>query len=266
VDGGAAVTGGAYDGGWQRLRRSLLAALRDGDPCGRCGRPMYRSQARYLDVGHVVDVVAGGRLADGARLEHRRCNRGAGGRVGAARASARRKSTRRRRRVMLAQVAVGVEISEDRENTSVAVAGFADGVLVLELAAYLPGPDAGTGEVLALRAARTVLSVVVDPRSPGATLIRPLEAAGVAVTQLTTSDVVVAQGEFMDALKGGRLKIVAAPELDRAARLAMTRPLAGGSAWDRRAPAVDVSPLTAGTWAVWAALHAAPAQFFAAWR
>jgi hypothetical protein len=156
---------------------------------------------------------------------------------------------------MLTEVAVGVEISEDREHTSVAAAGYADGVLVLELAAYLPGPDAGTGEVLSLRAGRSVRAVAVDPLSPGATLIRPLEAAGVTVTQLSTSDVVVAAAEFMDALKGGRLKIVASPELDRAARLVMTRPLAGGSAWMRRGALVDVSPLTAGTWAVWAALH-----------
>ena len=157
---------------------------------------------------------------------------------------------------MLAEVAAGVEISEDREHTSVAVAGRGPGgVLVLELAAYLPGPDAGTAEVVSLRGQRALTTVAVDPRSPGATLIRPLEAAGVIVTQLSTSDVVVAQGEFMDALKGGRLKIVPSAELDAAARLAMTRPLAGGSAWMRRGALADVSPLTAGTWAVWAALH-----------
>jgi hypothetical protein len=72
---------------------------------------------------------------------------------------------------------------------------------------------------------------------------------------LSTSDTVVAWGEFMDALKGGRLKVVAAPELDQAVRLAMTRPLAGGTAWMRRGALVDSSPLTAATWAVWAAEH-----------
>ena len=51
------------------------------------------------------------------------------------------------------------------------------------------------------------------------------------------------------------LKVVAAPELDRAARLAMTRPLAGGSVWMRRGAMVDAGPLAAATWAVWAAAH-----------
>ena len=80
---------------------------------------------------------------------------------------------------MLAEVALGVEISEDRDHTSVCAAGYAPGGgAVVELAAYLDGPDAGVAAVLSLRAAVTVLAVAVDPRSPGATLIRPLEAAG----------------------------------------------------------------------------------------
>jgi hypothetical protein len=40
---------------------------------------MYRSQD--LDLGHVVDRAIGGTLSDGARLEHSRCNRQAGGRL-----------------------------------------------------------------------------------------------------------------------------------------------------------------------------------------
>jgi hypothetical protein len=65
------------------LRKALIARLRDGDPCPRCGRPMYRAQARWLDLGHVIDRARGGTLADGARLEHRACNRRAGQRLGA---------------------------------------------------------------------------------------------------------------------------------------------------------------------------------------
>jgi hypothetical protein len=157
---------------------------------------------------------------------------------------------------MLAEVALGVEISEDRDHTSVCAAGYGPGGgAVVELAAYLDGPDAGVAEVLSLRATQTVLAVAVDPRSPGATVIRALETAGVIVTKLSTSDVVVAQGEFTDALKRGSLKVVAHPELDRAARLAMTRPLAGGSMWMRRGVLVDAGPLAAATWAVWAAAH-----------
>jgi hypothetical protein len=256
---------GAYGGQWDRLRRSLLAAMRDGDPCPRCGRPMFRTQA--LDVGHVVDVVAGGALADGARLEHGRCNRQAGGRVGRAR-QLRRAAARRRRRMrpMLAEIAIGLEISHpDRDHTSVALAGYdGGGGMVVERVSYLDGPDAGVGAVLALRKERKVIAVAVDPRSQGATLVRPLEAAYVEVTKLGTADVAAAHGQFMDLLKAGGLKIASSPELDRAARRADTRRLAGATAW-MRGEDVDMSPLTAATWAVWAVLHAPrypPAEIF----
>lgn len=80
------------------LRKALIARLRDGDPCPRCGKPMFRALARWLDLGHVIDRARGGTLADGARLEHRACNRRAGQRLGArmrARQAAARQSSRR---------------------------------------------------------------------------------------------------------------------------------------------------------------------------
>ncbi len=60
-------------------RKRQLAAFTDGQPCPRCGQPMYRRQD--LDLGHVVARAIGGTLSDGTRLEHRRCNRQAGGRL-----------------------------------------------------------------------------------------------------------------------------------------------------------------------------------------
>jgi 5-methylcytosine-specific restriction endonuclease McrA len=59
-------------------RRRLLAAHRDGDPCWRCGQPMYKWQA--LERDHVVDRARGG--IDGpAVLAHAHCNRAAGARL-----------------------------------------------------------------------------------------------------------------------------------------------------------------------------------------
>ncbi len=71
----------------QALRRKLLAELRDGDPCARCLRqgtyhPMYRRQARLLDVDHIDTPRAlGGQPGQGA-LAHRTCNRSAGAALG----------------------------------------------------------------------------------------------------------------------------------------------------------------------------------------
>lgn len=72
----------------QAEARRLKAALRDGDPCCRCGRPMYRWQLavdrndiRGIDADHRRKARAlGGGLPDA--LAHRRCNRQAGARLG----------------------------------------------------------------------------------------------------------------------------------------------------------------------------------------
>jgi len=82
--------------GWaHRKRRALaLAAMRDGDPCWRCGRPMYARQA--LDLDHVRPRAFGG--ADGpALLAHASCNRRAGAIQGN---RMRRTRFRRRRRTL----------------------------------------------------------------------------------------------------------------------------------------------------------------------
>ena len=107
---------------------------------------------------------------------------------------------------MVAEVAVGIEISEDRQHCSVVGAGCLEGDLVLlDLLAYLEGTDPVL-EVLRLRGERTVLAVVVDPHSHAATTIGPLEAADVKVIKPTSSDLVVAHGTLLDMLAAGRVR------------------------------------------------------------
>ena len=61
--------GGTNTGAHKTLRKRLLADLarRPGQPCARCGRPMYVSQ--LLDLDHTDDRA--GYLG----LSHRACNR-----------------------------------------------------------------------------------------------------------------------------------------------------------------------------------------------
>lgn len=63
----------------QADRKRLLAQHRDGDPCWRCGQPMYKWQK--LDRDHIVDRALGG-TAGAAVLAHQSCNRAAGARLG----------------------------------------------------------------------------------------------------------------------------------------------------------------------------------------
>ena len=60
--------------GWahQQARAQAIRGMHDGDPCPRCHRPMWRAQARLLDLDHTDDRTGYQGLA------HRRCNRRAG--------------------------------------------------------------------------------------------------------------------------------------------------------------------------------------------
>jgi hypothetical protein len=167
---------------------------------------------------------------------------------------------------MLTECALGIEIAEARDHVSIAAAGSIDGGLVLvELAAYIDGTDP-TAEVLRLRTERKVSAVALDPRSPAATALKPLKDAGIDVTELSTHDVAVAHGEFLDAVAAGRLRHAGQAELTAAIRHGEQRRLGGATAWERRGASVDVSPALAAELAVWALEHVKPPQVFVAWR
>jgi hypothetical protein len=109
-----------------------------------------------------------------------------------------------------------------------------------------------------------VHAVALDPRSPAATAVAPLQAAGVNLIELSTHDVAVAHGGFVDALAAGRLRHTGQPELTSAIRHGQHRRLGGATAWERRGAAVDVSPALAAEIAVWALLdveHHMPAIY-----
>jgi hypothetical protein len=96
--------------------------------------------------------------------------------------------------------------------------------------------------------------VVVDPHSHAATTMSRLSKAGVRLVELTSHDVVVAFGEFVDALEAGRLKVASNAMLSAAVQHGTSRALGGAATWQRRGTAVDTGPLDAATFAVWSVL------------
>jgi hypothetical protein len=96
--------------------------------------------------------------------------------------------------------------------------------------------------------------------------VAPLEATGVYLIELSTHDVAVAHGRFVDALAAGRLRHTGQPELTSAIRHGQQRRLGGATAWERRGHDVDASPAVAAEVAVWALEHVKPPQVFVAWR
>jgi hypothetical protein len=73
---------------------------------------------------------------------------------------------------------------------------------------------------------------------------------------LSTHDVAVAHGEFVDTLAEGGLRHAGQAELTSAIRYGQQRRLGGATAWERRGAPVDVSPAIAAEIAVWALLNA----------
>jgi hypothetical protein len=179
--------------------------------------------------------------------EHARCSR----RAGAIKGNTRRRERREEMIAMVTEVALALEISEDRQHCSIVAAGRLQGDLVLvTLERYLDSTDP-TAAVLELRTQRTVLAVVIDPHSNAATAIRPLTAAGVKVTRPSTGDVAEAHGNFLDALAAGRIRHRGQQELTAAMRHLEQRRLGGASAPERRGALVDVAPAIAAELACW---------------
>lgn len=78
-----------YSAAHRRRARELKAAMHDGDPCARCGLPMYRAELASIHADHVDEHhVDGGELPDA--LSHARCNTSHGARLGNARRAGRR--------------------------------------------------------------------------------------------------------------------------------------------------------------------------------
>jgi hypothetical protein len=233
---------GAYAGPHQAIRRVLLPDAY-GKPCPRCGLPMLPGQD--LDLGHTDDRAAY------SGMEHARCNRQAGARLGNAR-------RRERSRPMLATVALALEISEDRQHTSLVTAGrLRDGLVLVDLAAYLDDTDP-VAAVQRLRKEQELAAVVIDPHSHAATAIRPLEAANITVTRPNSGDIAEAHGLFLDELAAGRIRHLGQPELSSAMRHLEQRRLGGATAPERRGALVDVSPAVAAELACWALLTIKP--------
>lgn len=232
-----------YDREHQAVRRALLASATPADLCWRCGFPLGPDPSR-LDCGHRDDGPGW------AGLEHAKCSRAAGARKGNARRRARAD-----RRTIMAECAIALEISEDRQHCSIVAAGHLPGELVLlELAAYLDGTDP-VAEVLRIRGARTVLTVAIDPHSNATTAIGPLEDAGVKITRPSSVDLVTAHGNFLDLLAAGRIRHQGQPQLTAAARHLEQRRLGGATAPERRGALVDVAPAVAAELACWALLR-----------
>lgn len=99
---------------------------------------------------------------------------------------------------------------------------------------------------------------VIDGRGPGAVLIPHLEAAGVRLHVASTGDVLDACATLDTKVKDGQLLHTKAPELNAAVVGAVKRPVGDRWALGRKEATDDITPLEAGTLAIWLAGVEAP--------
>lgn len=145
------------------------------------------------------------------------------------------------------------DVKPDRSGAAICVAGRReDGLPHVEVVEFRRGTAWLVDRLVELKAAHKPVAVVCDQASPAMSFVTELGYAGVDVRTTTASEQAQACGGLYDAVDQGALRHLGTPELLAAVRGAVKRPLGDSWAWSRKSSAVDITPLVAGTLALWA--------------
>jgi hypothetical protein len=138
-----------------------------------------------------------------------------------------------------------LDLNPLRSHASLAVS---DGTCVELVASYDDGNvDAAVAD--AVKACGSSNLLVIDANSPIASKVPELEKAGVAVRTFNMSESKDACGEFFDAIRDTKVGIMHHQHLTAAAEGARKRHMGDRFLWTRNHPKVDLTPLTAVTFA-----------------
>lgn len=169
-------------------------------------------------------------------------------------------------------IALAIDVSHARDYASIAMASLlADGRMHLEVLDRRPGTDWLVPAIARLSRLWRPLAVAVAGRSPAASLVDEMVAAGLRAPKdsepaergdlvvLRQGDMIEACGQIADAIRQGRVAHIDQAPLTAAVNGARTR--RSGDAWtlDRLSSAVDIAPLVAVTLARWALIARANA-------
>ena len=149
-----------------------------------------------------------------------------------------------------ADLALALDISPDRQRASLVAAGAQGTYLPLEVIDGREGLDWVLERTVEV-SERACASVVIDAGGPAASLIPALEARRVDVIPIATREVTNAAAMFYDAVLAKRVCHMNDYRLNDAVTGASKRAIGDRWAFDRRGH-VDISPLVAASFAVWA--------------
>jgi len=133
-------------------------------------------------------------------------------------------------------VTLSVEVDETRA-AWICVAGDRGTETGGDVVAQGEGTNWVESTLLALTGtAGAVKRIVIDRGSRAGSLIEPLRAAGLDITEFVTADVVKATGQIIDAIEGPTFKHRKRPSLTAAVSVSRTRKVSDSVAIDRWAP------------------------------
>lgn len=149
------------------------------------------------------------------------------------------------------------DVSPDRQSCIAATGYTADGLFHVEIIDARDGTDWLPARIVALARAHGPLMIATDERGPGSSLIPEIEEAlqeiGYELEKLNGSQVAQACGLLVDKIAEAGLRHLGDRRIEAAIRGAATRPLGDSFAWARRSSSVNISPLCAITFSLWAA-------------
>jgi hypothetical protein len=148
--------------------------------------------------------------------------------------------------------ALGVAVAFDRMRASIGVAGMSGETVVVGAVDKREGVGWLIPELVRIQTERGV-PVVVDGGGPTADMIPAMEASGISLQIISTSELKDACAGIFDAVQEQRLAHPGHPDLDAAVASAAKRDVGDRWAWARRKSAGDISMLEAVTLAAWAA-------------
>lgn len=161
-------------------------------------------------------------------------------------------------------VCFAIDMPPDRSTATIAAAGKRpDGLRHIEVVDRRAGSHWVVDRAVELTRRHKHVGLVVDPKSPAASLIPDLNTRlNFEVTEVTANEHAQACGMLYDAATAAEptLRHLGTSELDAAIKGAAKRTLGDAWAWARKSSAVDVSPLVAVTLANWGSATRTPAE------
>ena len=160
------------------------------------------------------------------------------------------------------RLVLGVDVDPGRTHAAISVAGLrSDGLVHVELVATTASvlekgemPSVGwVPDWLAEKAAANELAgIVLDAKSPAASLLPELKARKLPITVTSVDDMADACAGFYDSAVEGGLRHIGQPQLTVALQNARKRSLSGDRwAWNRKSSDSDITPIVSASLAVW---------------